>query len=124
MKNIKNVSTGTWIRTALVLLALVNQGLVLAGKSVLPISDEDLTNALTIAFTSVSTILAWWKNNNFTTSSQESQEYLTALKASKKNQAKAKKAQAELKALQQMAEATPSETLKTESEESENKIVG
>lgn len=60
------VSKGTIIRTAVLILALVNSILVSAGKSVLPISDVELEQILSDLFMYGAALVAWWKNNSFT----------------------------------------------------------
>ena len=74
--NLKNVSTGTWVRTAALIIALINHVLVLNGKSVLPFESEDLEMAFTTVFTLVASIVAWWKNNSFTEPAQKADEVL------------------------------------------------
>ena len=63
---IKGVSTSTIIRTVVLILALVNNCLTMAGYSPLPIEDEQITEFLTMLFTIVAAVVAWWKNNSFT----------------------------------------------------------
>lgn len=60
------ISSGTIIRTICLVLALVNNCLVMAGHSPLPIEDEQLTEALSQVFVIASAVWAWWKNNSFT----------------------------------------------------------
>lgn len=60
------ISKGTIIRTVILVVALINQFLTIAGKAVLPFSDEQITNFLSMALTGTASILAWWKNNSFT----------------------------------------------------------
>lgn len=60
------ISKGTLIRTACLLLAIVNNLLAIYGKSPLPINNETLTEVISFCFTSVASIVAWWKNNSFT----------------------------------------------------------
>lgn len=62
----RNVSTGTIIRTVCLVLALVNNCLTMAGRSPLPIEEEWLTNLLSQLFTIAASVWAWWKNNSFT----------------------------------------------------------
>jgi SPP1 family holin len=59
-------SKGTVIRTAILGLALVNNALALAGKSPLPISNEDVTNTVSFLFTTGAALVTWWKDNSFT----------------------------------------------------------
>lgn len=61
-----NVKLDTIIRTVCLVLALVNQGLTIAGKSPLPIEDAQLTELISLVFTIVTSVWAWWKNNSFT----------------------------------------------------------
>ncbi|KAA6450940.1 phage holin [Bacillus swezeyi] len=69
----KNLDKGTVVRTVLLFIALVNQTLIMFGKPVLPISEDQvntLADALYLAgstaFTIVTTIIAWYKNNYVT----------------------------------------------------------
>lgn len=61
-----SVKLDTIIRTVCLVLALVNQGLTIAGKSPLPIEDAQLTELISLVFTIVTSVWAWWKNNSFT----------------------------------------------------------
>lgn len=65
MKN-KNITSGTIARTLILLFALANQFLQIAGYSPLPFNDEQVTQAVTFVCTAVASVLAWWKNNSFT----------------------------------------------------------
>ena len=60
------IQTGTIVRTALLVLALLNQILVYTGHSVLPITDATLELIITNGFTLVMSLITWWKNNSFT----------------------------------------------------------
>lgn len=60
------VTSGTIARTAVLVLALVNQVLVMLGVQALPIADEDINMLVSTAWTVVSSLVAWWKNNSFT----------------------------------------------------------
>lgn len=60
------ISKGTIIRTACLLLAIINNLLAIYGKSPLPINDETLVEVISFCFTTVASIVAWWKNNSFT----------------------------------------------------------
>lgn len=61
-----NISAGTIARTAVLILALVNQVLDATGHNVINISDEDVNTLITTGFTIVAALVAWWKNNSFT----------------------------------------------------------
>ena len=62
----KNISSGTIARTIILALALINQALVVFGKSPLNIADDDIATVVSLLFTIASTAVAWWKNNSFT----------------------------------------------------------
>ncbi|MED0807974.1 phage holin [Bacillus paralicheniformis] len=69
----KNFDKGTVVRTVLLFIALVNQTLIMFGKSALPISEDQvntMADALYVAgstiFTIVTTLVAWFKNNYVT----------------------------------------------------------
>ena len=75
-----NVKLGTIIRTVCLVLALVNQGLLLAGHSVLPITDEQVNEFVTLGATIVTSLWAWWKNNSFTPAAIVADEFMHDIK--------------------------------------------
>ena len=79
----KNFDTGTVIRTVLLFMALINQTLILFGKPILPISEEQVTSlaetlylAFSMIFTIVTTLVAWFKNNYVTDKGKQQKEIL------------------------------------------------
>lgn len=60
------IKTSTIVRTAILVLALINQALSIAGKAILPISDEQLEQIITLIVTIAVSLWNWWKNNSFT----------------------------------------------------------
>ena len=62
----EKISVGTVIRTVCLLLALVNLTLETFGKSIIPISDEQVSELITLIFTIVTSVISFWKNNSFT----------------------------------------------------------
>lgn len=60
------IDKSAWIRITLLGIALLNQGLVMAGYSPLPLNDEDVEQFISLGFTVVTAILAGWKNNDIT----------------------------------------------------------
>ena len=70
----------TIIRTAVLGVALFNQVLMMSGKSIFPLSETQLTEAIGIGFTVVTAIVAWWKNNSFTAEAIRADEYLAKLR--------------------------------------------
>ncbi len=76
-----NISRGTIIRTACLILALVNNALAIAGKSPLPIDNEVLSQVIAFIFTAVTSLVAWWKNNSITKAAIDADEVLKNNKA-------------------------------------------
>lgn len=78
MENL-HISAGTVARTFVLVLALVNQILSACGKSPLPIESETLEQLVTAGFTTVAALIAWWKNNSFTTNALKADALLAQL---------------------------------------------
>ena len=79
--NEPTISAGTVARTACMLLALTNQLLSALGKPVLPIESETVEQLVTAGITSIAALVAWWKNNSFTTAALEADKTYDRLKA-------------------------------------------
>lgn len=79
----KKVSKSTLIRTGVLALAIANNGLALVNKSPLPISNEDVTAVVSFGFTTVTSVVAWWKNNSFTQEALVADEILRQQKEDK-----------------------------------------
>ena len=60
------ISAGTIGRTVCLALALKNQILILFGKGTNPFAEDDIYQFVSMLFTAVATVVAWWKNNSFT----------------------------------------------------------
>lgn len=75
-----NCSKETWIRTAALVIALVNQILNVCHKNPLPFSEEEIYQGLSLVFTAAASLWAWWKNNSFTAAAVEADRYLAELK--------------------------------------------
>ncbi len=73
------VKTETIIRTAVLALALLNQVLVICGKTPLPVKDEELTQVLSLCLTIGASVWSWWKNNSYTVNAIKADEYLKEL---------------------------------------------
>ena len=80
----KNVKTETIVRTVILIVALINQGLTVVGKSLLPITDEQITEVITLVITIGASLWAWWKNNSFTQNAIEADKVLDQLKSEEK----------------------------------------
>ena len=53
------------VRTAVLFMALLNQLLMVFGYSILPISEQELSELLTALFTAMAAMWAWWKDNSW-----------------------------------------------------------
>ncbi|WP_178897071.1 phage holin [Bacillus altitudinis] len=79
----KTFDKGTVIRTVLLFMALINQALILFGKPILPISEDQVTSlaetlylASSMIFTIATTLVAWFKNNYVTSRGKAQKEAL------------------------------------------------
>ena len=78
----KKISAGTLTRTAVLGLALANQLLSAAGKSVLPIDNAQLEQMISSGLTVGAAMAAWWKNNSFTPEAIEADAFMARMKKS------------------------------------------
>ena len=78
MSNYK-ISAATLARTACLLLALTNQVLSACGKPVLPIESETVEQLVSAGITTIVSLVAWWKNNSFTTNAIKADQYMKDL---------------------------------------------
>lgn len=74
------IKTDTIIRTVVLIVALINQALTVAGKSLLPITDEQIAELITLVITIGASLWSWWKNNSFTKPAIQADEVLKRLK--------------------------------------------
>lgn len=79
------ISAGTLTRTLLLVLALVNQVLTCCGRSPLPFEEEMVTEVISLLFTVVTSLVAWWKNNSFTDKAIRADALLTQLREETEN---------------------------------------
>ncbi len=74
------IEKGTIVRTVLLIISFINMGLEFAGKGVLPFSNEEVSAFVSYIFAGVTSFIAWWKNNSFTTPAIEADKLLKKLK--------------------------------------------
>ncbi|MBV2197467.1 phage holin [Bacillus velezensis] len=79
----KNMDKGTVIRTVLLLIALINQTMLMFGKSPLDITEDQVNQLADALYTSGSlifmigtTVVAWFKNNYVTTKGRKQKAVL------------------------------------------------
>lgn len=68
------IDAGTWARTIVLIVALVNQVLTMFGLNPLPFSDEQIYEGVTALFTVFASLIAWWKDNDMTEETIEKKE--------------------------------------------------
>lgn len=78
---LRSISKGAIIRTAVLLLALVNTSLQLAGFDVLPFAEADVETAITVVLNVGAALVTWYKNQSFT---KEAQKADAIMKSEKK----------------------------------------
>lgn len=80
LEKVKSVSPSTWGRAAWLGISLINQILLVFGKSVLPIQEEEITLIISTVSTIASALVAWWYNNSFTQAAIQADKVLVELK--------------------------------------------
>ena len=78
----RSISAGSIARTAVLALALTNQVLSACGKPLLPIQSDQLEHLVTAGITTVTSLIAWWKNNSFTAAALEADKAYDRIKKS------------------------------------------
>lgn len=78
------VKPETIARTIVLFIALANQALAIAGKEILPITEDMVYQVVSLIATIVAAVWAWWKNNSFTKNAIEADNVLYQLKSANK----------------------------------------
>lgn len=60
------ITKGTIIRTILLAIGVINLILTSTGNSPLPFDNEDVNMAVSVVFDVIVSVVAWWKDNDFT----------------------------------------------------------
>jgi len=58
-----NNKIAIWVRTCVLFVALINQLLMVFGYSILPITEEQVSELCTTLFTIIASIWTWWTDN-------------------------------------------------------------
>lgn len=74
------MDTGTIIRTIILVLAWINQGLAVNHISPIPVDEVTISSVIT----GIVSLWTWWKNNNFTKEAKQADDKLKDLKYQKK----------------------------------------
>lgn len=67
----KRIKIYSIIRTAVFVLAIINQIIAVMGKGSLSIYQNDVVQIISVLFTAASSVMVWWKNNSFTETAVE-----------------------------------------------------
>lgn len=70
----------TIVRTIVLVLALVNQILTTTGHSVIPVTDDQIAEVVSLVITIGASLWTWWKNNSFTKEAIKADVYLDNLR--------------------------------------------
>lgn len=76
----QKIDKGTIARTAALSLALINQILTVSGHCPLPFTENEISQAVSMALTAAASMAAWWKNNSFTQAAISADEILKQLR--------------------------------------------
>lgn len=60
------MTKGTIVRTVVLIFALINQGLTIAGISPLPFKEQEVQEFVSLIITVGAALVAWWKDNDIT----------------------------------------------------------
>ena len=75
-----NVKIETIVRTIVLIIALANQALAIAGKEVFPVTEDQVYQIVSLIVTIGASVWAWWKNNSFTKPAIKADEVLDQLR--------------------------------------------
>lgn len=78
------VSINTIVRTIVLIIALANQALAIAGKEAFPVTEDQVYQIVSLIATVGASVWAWWKNNSFTRAAIEADKVMAQLKSENK----------------------------------------
>ena len=78
------IKSDTIARTMVLFLALLNQLLAVMGKEVLPFTNDEVYQLVSLIATIITSGVAWWKNNSFTQKAIKADAYMNRLENYKK----------------------------------------
>lgn len=62
----EKITAGTIIRALCLILALTNLTLETMGKKIIPVTDDQISELVTLVITIATSLVGFWKNNSFT----------------------------------------------------------
>lgn len=84
LKDKISIDKASAIRILVLIIALVNQTLVIFGLSPFPFTSAEIEAGLSVIFTTVAAIINTYKNNDITPEARKGTEHMRALKAQNK----------------------------------------
>lgn len=75
------ITKRTIVSTIVNLIALINAIMVMAGKPILVISNEQVSIIVSVIFTICAWVYGFWKNNSFTPEAIKADDYLDLLRS-------------------------------------------
>jgi len=79
-ENLSQVSYGSWLRLALLLLSLVNAVLRMLGAETFFYTEEGTAEVISCLMIVISAACAFWKNNSFTAAAQQADRLLDEMR--------------------------------------------
>lgn len=73
----------TVIRTVILFISIINVVLKMFGINAIPIDNELVSEAISVAFLLYASISSWWHNNSFSKAALQADEYMKQLKGKK-----------------------------------------
>ena len=83
-ENKTKISKGTIVRTAAMVIVIINMILKANGKSIINVSESEISTFLEYAIEIGVIVANWWYNNSFTENAKKAQKFLEELKESEK----------------------------------------
>ena len=80
------IKTQTFVRTACLALALLNNVLTMMGKNPLPFSEDEAYCGLSALVTVAVSLWTWWENNSFTKAALSADAEYERIKAEEKSE--------------------------------------
>lgn len=78
------ISADTIARTICLFIAIINQILAVMGKEILPFTNDNIYQLVSLVFTIGTSMVSWWRNNSFTKEAIEADSIMRAAKAVRK----------------------------------------
>lgn len=74
-KDIAPLEISTVVRTVVLAIALINQVISSLGFIALEVDEQAIYSFISLLFTGIASLWAWWKNNSFTKAARAADAY-------------------------------------------------